>query len=66
MTALWLWAGVSVASIIASLSWTVVHRQQPLRVGLGLGVAALALISLGFAIYGMVAFCEAPPGMACA
>ncbi len=66
MVALWLWAGASVATIIASLGWTVVNRQQRWRVVVGLAIALVALISLGFAIYGMTAFCEPPPGSACA
>ena len=65
MAALWLWTGVSVATTVASLGWAVVHRQHPRRVGVGLAIALVALVSLGFAIYGMTAFCEAPPGYAC-
>ncbi len=65
MAALWVWAGVSVAAIIASVRWAIVHREQSWRAGVALLLALVATISLGFAIYGMTAFCEAPPGSAC-
>jgi hypothetical protein len=65
MAALWLWAGVSVLAIVASLGWAAVHRQRPWRVRGGVVLAAMAVISLGFAIYGMTAFCDPPPGHAC-
>jgi hypothetical protein len=66
MAALWLWAGASVLAIIGSLGWAVVHRERSWVVAVASVIALVAVISLGFAIYGMTAFCEAPPGSACA
>jgi hypothetical protein len=66
MAGLWLWAGVSIVAIIASLRWTTLHRDRSWRTSAALALALVGVISLGFAIYGMTAFCEAPPGMACA
>jgi hypothetical protein len=66
MAAYWIAAAVSVATIIASLRWAFVHRWHPGRMWADLAIALVALIILGFVIYGMLAFCEAPPGSGCA
>jgi hypothetical protein len=58
---LWLWAGVSVALLAASWALEVVYHRR----AIALALALVAIISLAYAIYGMVAYCEAPPGSAC-
>lgn len=66
MVALWIAAALLLGVAVAFVAWAMVNRQRRLRAALGLGGAFIAAVGLAFVIYAMIAFCEAPPGSACA
>ncbi|HTI30023.1 MAG TPA: hypothetical protein VL687_06670 [Methylomirabilota bacterium] len=65
MAALWVAAAILAGAAATALGWGINHSTPGWR-ATGLIVAVMALIGLAFVVYAMLAFCEAPPGSACA
>jgi len=65
MVQLWIAAALLTGVTVALVAWAIRDRQRRVRASLGLGFALIATVGLGFVIYAMIVFCEAPPGSAC-